>query len=88
LVSKETLDEAFTPFRLNDERRSYYGFGWEIEPKSPFGKMVMHTGDNPGYKTIIVRFIEENKTIIILNNNAHPDLMRIVEAATLSLGKW
>lgn len=88
LVSKETIDEALTPFKLTNERRSYYGFGWEIEPKSPFGKMVMHTGDNPGYKTIIVRFIEENKTIIILNNNAHPDMIRIVEAATLSLGKW
>ncbi len=88
LVSKETLEEAFTPFKLEEGYISYYGFGWELKPQSPFGKMVMHTGDNPGYKTIIVRFIEENKTIIILNNNAHPDMMRIVEAATLSLGKW
>lgn len=88
LVTKETLEEAFTPFKLEEGYLSYYGFGWEIKPQSPFGKMVMHTGDNPGYKTIIVRFIEENKTIIILNNNAHPDMMRLVEAATLSLGKW
>ena len=88
LVSKETLEEAFSPYVLNDGTRSYYGFGWEIEPKSPFGKMVMHTGDNPGYKTIIVRFIEENKTIIVLNNNYHPDQMKLVEAATLSLRKW
>lgn len=88
LVSQKTLEEAFSPFKLNNETRSYYGFGWEIEPKSPFGKMVNHTGDNPGYKTIIVRYIEENKTIIILNNNSHPDMMRLVEAATLSLGKW
>lgn len=88
LVSKETIEEAYTAFKLNDGTRSYYGFGWEIKPQSPFGKMVMHTGSNPGYATIIVRFLEENKTIIILNNNVHPDLMRIVEAATLSLGKW
>lgn len=88
LVSKETLEEAFSPYVLNDGTRSYYGFGWEVEPKSPFGKMVMHTGDNPGYKTIIVRFIEENKTIIVLNNNYHPDQMKLVEAATLSLRKW
>ncbi|TNF42905.1 MAG: serine hydrolase, partial [Cytophagales bacterium] len=47
-----------------------------------------HTGDNPGYQTIIVRFIEENKTIIVLNNNAHPDQIKLVEAATLSLRKW
>jgi len=88
LVSKEILEEAFSPFKLNDGYFSYYGFGWEIKPQSPFGKMVMHTGDNPGYQTIIVRFVEENKTIIILNNNSHPDMMRLVEAATLSLGKW
>jgi len=88
LISKELLEEAFSPFKLNNETRSYYGFGWEIEPKSPFGKMVKHTGDNPGYQTIIARYIEENKTIIILNNNTHPDMMRLVEAATLSLGKW
>jgi CubicO group peptidase (beta-lactamase class C family) len=88
LVSEETLEEAFTPQKLNDGTRSYYGFGWDLEPKSPFGKMVSHTGDNPGYKTIIVRYIEENKTIIILNNNVYPDLMKLVEAATLSLRKW
>ncbi len=88
LVKKETLEEAFSPTKLNDGTRSYYGFGWEVEPKSPFGKMVMHTGDNPGYQTIIVRFIEENKTIIVMNNNYHPDQMRLVEAATLSLRKW
>ncbi|EAZ81963.1 serine hydrolase domain-containing protein [Algoriphagus machipongonensis] len=88
LVSQKTMELAFAPAKLNDGTRSYYGFGWSIEPKSPFGKMVMHTGDNPGYKTIIVRYIEENKTIIILNNNYHPDVMKLVEAATLSLGKW
>ncbi len=88
LVSEETLEEAFAPYRLTDGTRSYYGFGWELEPKSPFGKMVSHTGDNPGYRTIIVRFIEENKTIIILNNNARADMMKLVEAATLSLRKW
>jgi len=88
LVSQKTIEEAFTAIRLNDGVRSYYGFGWELEPKSPFGKMVSHTGDNPGYRTIIVRYIEENKTIIILNNNAHKDMIKLVEAATLSLYKW
>ncbi len=87
LVSKETLSEAFTPFKLNNGVLSYYGFGWEIKMKSPFGKVVMHTGDNPGYKTIIVRYIEENKTVIVLNNNAHPDMMKVVESANLSFGK-
>ena len=87
LVSPETLEEAFTPFRLNNGTLSYYGFGWEIKTQSPFGKVVMHTGDNPGYKTIIARYIDENKTVIVLNNNAHPDMMKMVESANLSFGK-
>jgi CubicO group peptidase (beta-lactamase class C family) len=88
LVSEATLREAFSPQKLTNGTRSYYGFGWDIEPKSPFGKMVSHTGDNPGYKTIIVRYLEEKKTIIILSNNAYPNLIKLVEAATLSLRKW
>ncbi len=88
LVKQTTLVEAFSPYRLNDGTRSYYGFGWELEPKSPFGRMVFHTGDNPGYKTIIVRYVEENKTIIILNNNAHNSLIKLVEASNLALHKW
>lgn len=88
LVKQTTLVEAFTAHRLNDGTRSYYGFGWELDPKSPFGRMVSHNGDNPGYQTIIVRFVEENKTIIILNNNAHKDMIKLVEAATLSFYKW
>jgi CubicO group peptidase (beta-lactamase class C family) len=88
LVSPSTLEEAFSPFLLNDGTKSFYGFGWEVEPESPFGKLVMHSGDNPGYKTIIIRYIEENKTIIVLNNNYHADQSMLVEAATRALGNW
>ncbi len=35
------------------------------------GKIVSHNGDNPGYKTQIIRFIDKGKTIILLCNNAH-----------------
>lgn len=88
LIQAKTKNQAFSPMILKDGSISFYGFGWEIEPESPYGKMVMHTGDNPGYQTIIVRFIDANKTIIILNNNYHPDQIKLVEAATLSLRKW
>jgi CubicO group peptidase (beta-lactamase class C family) len=88
LVSPSTLEEAFSPFILKDGKKSFYGFGWEVDPISPYGKMVMHSGDNPGYKTVILRFIEEKKTIIVLNNNYHPDEAKLVEAAKLSLRNW
>ncbi len=71
LISQETLSDAFTPYTLNDGSKSNYGFGWEIMPSSPAGKIVWHNGDNPGYKTIIVRYIDQDKTLIMLNNNYH-----------------
>jgi len=39
---------------------------------------VFHTGDNPGYKAAIVRYIDSDKTIIILSNNASDSVKSIV----------
>lgn len=71
LVSKKTSDEIFSPAKLNDGSFSDYGFGWMLRRDSTLGKIVYHTGDNPGYKTEIIRFIDHDKTIIVLCNNAH-----------------
>jgi len=70
LIQQSTLMEAFTPMKLNDGSFSNYGFGWTLRTDSAFGKVVSHTGDNPGYKTQIIRYIDKKKTIILLNNNA------------------
>ncbi|MEN9685501.1 MAG: hypothetical protein RLZZ28_1287 [Bacteroidota bacterium] len=70
LISQQSLQEAFTPMKLNDGKVSDYGFGWVIMPVSDAGKIVWHNGDNPGYKTLIMRLLEKNKTLILLCNNA------------------
>ncbi|MBX2941557.1 MAG: beta-lactamase family protein [Cyclobacteriaceae bacterium] len=80
LVSQKTLAEAFTPATLNDGSKSNYGFGWEVIPESPAGKVVWHNGDNPGYKTIIVRYLDAGKTLIMLNNNYHSQFESAREA--------
>jgi CubicO group peptidase (beta-lactamase class C family) len=71
LVKKETLEEAFLPAKLNNDSISNYGFGWMLDDGKKAGKIVRHSGGNPGYKTHIVRFIDADKTVIILCNNAH-----------------
>jgi len=78
LINQSTLQEAFAPMKLNDGSFSNYGFGWSLRTDSVFGKVVSHNGDNPGYKTQIIRFIEKRKTIILLNNNAHPNFTAIL----------
>ena len=78
LINQLTLEEAFTPMKLNKDSLSNYGFGWSLRTDSIFGKIVSHTGDNPGYKTQVIRYIDKEKTIIVLNNNAHKDFSLIV----------
>ncbi|WP_336517214.1 serine hydrolase domain-containing protein [Pollutibacter soli] len=78
LIKQSTLSEAFNPMKLNDGTLSAYGFGWELIDDPKTGKTVMHTGENPGYTTIIIRYIGKHKTIIMLSNNAYPELGRLV----------
>ena len=78
LIRQSTLQEAFTPMKLNDGRFSNYGFGWSLRTDSTLGKIVQHNGDNPGYKTQIIRYIGKKKTIIVLNNNALRDFDSII----------
>jgi CubicO group peptidase (beta-lactamase class C family) len=80
LVTKVTMSEAFAPARLLSDSLSYYGFGWVLRSDSLLGNVVSHTGGNPGYKTEIVRFIDADKTIILLNNNAHEKKEEIISA--------
>ncbi|HET6766440.1 MAG TPA: hypothetical protein VFH08_03540, partial [Chitinophagaceae bacterium] len=75
----------FTPMKLNDGAFSNYGFGWSLKTDSVLGKIVSHTGDNPGYKTQIIRYIDKRKTIIVLNNNAHQNFSAIVRQLEAAL---
>ncbi|GHM99468.1 penicillin-binding protein 4* [Cytophagales bacterium WSM2-2] len=85
LVSLKTLNEIFAPAKLNNDSVSNYGFGWVLRTNSPLGKTVYHMGDNPGYKTEIILGLDQDKTIIVLCNNAHEkfnDLLKAIEQLT------
>lgn len=85
LVKQSALQDAFAPMKLKDGTFFYYGFGWSIGHDPVLGRVVSHTGDNPGYKTEIIRYIDQNKTIILLNNNAHPNFSAIIRDVTAFL---
>ena len=69
LVSKNGLDEIFNPTTLNNGIKTKYGFGWFIDNNETFGKIVNHSGSWPGYISYIERHIDNDKTIILLQNN-------------------
>ena len=71
LVKPKTLDQAFTPGKLNDGSSINYGFGWMIKTNTNGEKVIWHSGDNPGYKTRIMRYPATKQTLIVLCNNAY-----------------
>ena len=77
LIQASTLAEAFKPMKLSTGKISNYGFGWELIPQE---NIVWHNGDNPGYKTIIIRFLENKATLIILCNNATDEFENLTAA--------
>jgi CubicO group peptidase (beta-lactamase class C family) len=79
LVKSSTLQEAFTPIKLKNDSLSNYGFGWMLLPDSATAKIVYHTGDNPGYATRIVRYLDSHTIIIILSNNAYQNVESVIK---------
>ena len=61
LVSRKSLDEAFTPFK------SGYGYGWSIGKR--FDRQVIgHGGGIFGFSTYISRYPADRVTVIVLSN--------------------
>ena len=69
LISKAGIQMIFSPARLSDGTLTKYGFGWKIEQHADYGKLVRHSGGWPGYKSDIERHIDNDKTIIVLQNH-------------------
>lgn len=69
LVSKKSLELIFTPPVLPNDEKTNYGFGWMVNTSADYGKVANHSGGWPGYVTFIERHMDNDKTIIILQNN-------------------
>jgi len=69
LISDATLTEAFNPTRLNNGQTYNYGFGWFLDEDSQLDRIAMHSGGWPGYKTFIIRGLDNKDFVIVLSNN-------------------
>lgn len=85
LIASNTLQAAYTPMLLKNGNISNYGFGWELIPNANNGKIVWHNGDNPGYKTLIMRFVDQKRTLIILCNNATSEFENLTNSLRMAV---
>ncbi len=67
ILPQNIIQKAFEYAQLNNKRTVNYGLGWRLQ-KFIDRKVVHHPGRWNGYRTSFKRFIEDNVTIIILNN--------------------
>ncbi|MEO1518171.1 MAG: serine hydrolase domain-containing protein [Bacteroidota bacterium] len=69
LVNEMDKQAIFRSYYTADSSQTDYGFGWDIGSLKVYGKVVEHSGGWAGYYTHIERHLDNDKTIIVLQNN-------------------
>ena len=82
LVSKSSLDEAFSPTVLNDGSSTKYWLGWGIGKSYSGKKTVNHGGGWIASRTFLLREIEEDNTVVILTNHSSRHIYNIRKAVS------
>jgi CubicO group peptidase (beta-lactamase class C family) len=67
LLRPDSLRLAFQPAIQTDDPAVQYGFGWRIS-----GESRWHSGETIGFRNVIVRFLEQRLTVIVLTNRNDP----------------
>ncbi|MBX3243699.1 MAG: beta-lactamase family protein [Acidobacteria bacterium] len=75
LVNAADRELIFSSTKTLDGSETNYGFGWQIDANKVYGRIVSHSGSWPGYITFIDRHLDNQKTIIILQNNNVPNTL-------------
>jgi len=75
LVSKETLEEAFTGSGARIGKNAEdYGFGWRIKRLDNGDEVIYHGGLWHGYNTYLLRNPKDHSAIIVLSNVSNGSL--------------
>lgn len=70
LIDSKDKELLFNSVKTKDGKDTNYGFGWFVGNSKKYGKIVYHSGGWPGYSTYIERHLDNDKTIIILQNHS------------------
>jgi len=69
LVSQKDKDLIFSSYKTTAGKETEYGFGWVPEQNPVYGKIVSHSGGWAGFVNYIERHLDNDKTVILLQNN-------------------
>lgn len=72
LINDQDRNLIFSSTMTKDSSQTDYGFGWMIDSTKTYGKIASHSGGWAGYISYIERNLDNDKTIIVLQNNSLP----------------
>jgi D-alanyl-D-alanine carboxypeptidase len=79
VLKRATLEQMWTPAKLNNGQAAVYGFGWGLRQVRGH-RCVSHTGGHvTGFATIISRFVDDRLTVIMFSNGRHAQVGRLAE---------
>jgi CubicO group peptidase (beta-lactamase class C family) len=67
LIRRSTLEQMWTPVRLNDGSVYPYGFGWRIREVGGH-RIIQHDGVDSAFTTRIARYVHDGISIVVLMN--------------------
>ena len=70
IINDQDRELIFSSSMTTDSAQTDYGFGWMIDSTKTYGKIASHSGGWAGYITYIERNLDNDKTIIVLQNNS------------------
>jgi CubicO group peptidase (beta-lactamase class C family) len=78
LVSKTTLQQAWTPQKLKGTPDNIYSFGWRVDSLDGHQRLH-HNGATSGFRNSIQRFPDDSLTVILLTNRSEPSVFPLLE---------
>lgn len=72
ILSKAAKEKLYRPqIRAEENYKSLYGYGWDVEQTPRNTRRVWHNGSNNIFYADFMRFIDEGITLIMMTNQAH-----------------
>jgi len=76
LLKRSSLDQMWTPVKLNDGKVYPYGFGWALNVVRGH-RLIEHGGSWQGFKSQISRYVDDKLTVVVFANQARANPAKI-----------
>ncbi len=84
--TKQTMEEAFTPYSNERPGIRNYGLGWRMNVYPDGRKVIYHNGWWHGNNTVFIRSIADSVTIIVLGNKYNRNIYQAKKIAEIFEG--